>query len=123
MTTADERAAARAQLDFDERLEHATQLQHLLDRAASELAYLRELAKLIPSDMAHPERVLEVVAGLSRSGRILRPKAVLDNLLVEAAEQAIRLARVHGASWDAIGAALEMHGGNAHSLFKKKIDK
>lgn len=119
MTSDETRAAARAQIDFDERLEHLTQLQHLLDRAAGELNHLRELAKLVPSETAAPDRVLAVVAGLSKSGRIIRQKAVLDNLLTEAGERAVRLARVHGASWAVIGDALDQDKRNTAATYKK----
>lgn len=110
--TQEERAAARAELDFDERVELQAQILDLLRRTSTELRQLQMLVDVLPVDVQAPTAALAVVEKLARSKRLERPQGILDTLLRQAHEASVSLARAHGAQWNKIGEALGEDGRN-----------
>ena len=118
MTDETTREAITAQLVTDARIDYGTQLRHLLGRAAQELHTLIVLVDGLPIGQADPIMVLEVLAGLARTKRLERQQGRLDQLLADAQEQAVKLARTgHGVTWRSIGEALGEDGRNTASRF------
>lgn len=117
-TTEATRAAIAEVLEMDARIEHQTQVEHLLDEAAGEIGKLRKLLDDLAVDYASPMLALRLVAGLAESKRLIRVQARLDAMLAQAQRSAVKLARAHGASWTAVGEALGEDGRNVAARFK-----
>lgn len=99
-----EQALARAR--HDAQAEHTKRLCALLADAEREVDLLRRMCMQVPVETDQQQLVLDLLAALGESKRIERPQGRLHGLLGAAQEQAVHLARAHGATWTAIGEAL-----------------
>ena len=112
------REAILAQLITDARIQYTAQLRHLLGRALHELQEMIILVDGLPVGEMAPETVLDVLGRLSRTKRNERTLGRLDQLLVDAQDQAVKLARKgHELTWRSIGEALGEDGRNTASRY------
>lgn len=109
--------AIAQQLAVDSRIQRITQLGHLLDEMAKEIARLNKIRDELPVDVNAPEAAMELVAAFSRSKHHTREDGRLDILLQQARIEAIGLGRSNGLLWRQIGDALGEAGQNINTEY------
>lgn len=112
-----ERDTARAGLDMDERIARNAEIAEYLDQLATAVAKLRRTADAVPTDYASTFLALELVEVAGRMNKPRGQVAEIVHLLGCVQDAAVRQARTHGASWEAIGLRSGEAKGNLHARF------
>lgn len=102
--TAYELDTAQAGLDMDQRIFHQAEIAEHLDQLATEIAKLRRLADAVPADYSSPFTALALVEAAGRMRVPGSHVATVVHLLDLLQHAAVRQARAHGCTWEAIAA-------------------
>lgn len=114
------RNAVRDHLDIDERIEHTEGLMQLLTDLSEKVGKaLVEVSKLDEASPA-PETAAYIAGLLGPSRRHTDGDSEVANLLAQAQDRAVLLARANGASWDKIGSYVDEIGENLRMRYKRK---